>query len=279
MEHRESVDRQVAFGTARLAPAPYRPAGWLLTVDGTLQSFVDLADPTYLHLSYSEWCARVLDLHWPAGEQVSALQVGGGGFTIPRYLAATRPGSPQTVYELDGPLVDLVRSHLDLDAIADLRVRVEDGESGIEGTPDAAADVVVMDVARAGSVAVHLAAVEFLREIARVLRPGGLYLGNMWCEADMTLALRAVASLTEVFPHVVLLASPGMLLGKSAGNVVLAASDRELPHRAVSAWAEAAGNRVFCLTADQLAAFRGVAPPLTVDHPADAVTPVPRWNR
>jgi spermidine synthase len=279
VESREAVDRQVKFGKARLAPAPYHPTGWVLMVDGAAQSYVDLADPTYLRIPYIEWFGRVLDLHWPAGEPVSAIQVGGGGFTIARYLAATRPGSPQTVYELDGPLVDLVRSHLDLDAIADLQVRVEDGEAGIERTPDATADVVVMDVARAGFVAVHLAAVEFLREIARVLRPGGLYLGNMWCEPDMTLALRAVAALTEVFPHVALLAKAGLLLGKSAGNVALVASDRELPHQALTTGPEDAGNRVFCLSAGQLAEFRGVAPPLTADHPAEAVTPVARWTR
>ncbi|QFZ19815.1 spermidine synthase [Saccharothrix syringae] len=278
MESREAVDRQVKFGAARLVPAPYRPTGWLLTVDGVLQSYVDLADPTYLHLPYATWVARVLDLHWPAGEAVSALQVGGAGFTLSRYLAATRPGSPQTVYELDGPLVDLVRSHLELDAVEGLEVRVEDGEAGIKGTPDATADVVVMDVSRAGTVAVHLAAVEFLREIARVLRPGGLHLGNMWSAPDMAVPLRAVASLTQVFPHVALLAEPGLLLGKRAGNVVLAASDRELPHRGFTEWAEAAGNRVFCLTADRLAALRGVAPPLTAEHPAEAVTPVPNWG-
>ncbi|MBP2336504.1 spermidine synthase [Saccharothrix coeruleofusca] len=276
MESREAVERQVRFGTARLAPAPYRPTAWLLTVDGVLQSCVDLTDPTYLHMPYATWAAKVLDLHWPEGEPVSALQVGGGGFTIARYLAATRPGSPQTVYELDGPLVDLVRSHLDLDAIANLRVRVEDGEPGVRRTPDATADVVVMDVFQAGTVAIHLAAVEFLREIARVLRPGGLYLGNMWSSAEMTLPLRAAASLAEVFPHVVLLAEPGLLLGKRAGNAVLAASDRELPHRALAEWAQAGGNRVFCLSAAQLTALRGTAPPLTADHPADAVTPVPR---
>lgn len=279
METREAVDRQVRFGTARLAPAPYHPTAWLLTVDDALQSYVDLADPTYLHMPYATWAARVLDLHWPAGRPVSALHVGGGGFSLPRYLAATRPGSPQVVHELDGPLVDLVRSHLALDAVPDLVVHVGDGERGIRRTPDSTADAVVMDVFRAGAVAIHLAAVEFLREIARVLRPGGLYLGNMWSAADLELPLRAAASLGEVFAHVALLAEPGLLLGKREGNVVLAAADRELPHETLTAWAKSAGDRVFCLSATQLAAFRGPAAPLTAEHPAGDVTPVPPWTR
>ncbi|WP_199440947.1 spermidine synthase [Umezawaea beigongshangensis] len=279
MESREAVERPVRFGTARLAPAPHHPTALLLTVDGTLQSCVDVEDPARLHMPYSQWIARVLDLHHPAGEPVSALHVGGGGFTIPRYVAATRPGSPQTVYELDGPLVDLVRSHLALDSVADLRVHVEDGESGVGRAPNASADVVVVDVFQADTMMVHLAAVEFLCEIARVLRPGGLHLSNMWSAADVTLVLRAVASLGEVFPHVVLLTEAGPMLGKRPGNVVLAASDRELPHQALTTWAESSGSSVFCLLAAELAALHGTAPALTAEHPAGDVALVPRRPR
>jgi spermidine synthase len=276
VESRDAVERPVKFGTARVEPAPRHPGSWLLTVDGTLQSCVDLVDPARLHMPYSAWIATALEMHRPGDGPVSALHVGGGGFTLPRYLAATRPGSPQTVYELDGPLVDLVRSHLDLDAVPDLLVHVEDGESGVRSTPDAVADVVIVDVFQAGTMMIHLAAVDFLREISRVLRPGGLYLSNTWSAADMVLTLRAVASLREVFPHVVLFTEAGPLLGKRAGNVVLAASHHELPHSALSTWAESTGNSVFCLSAAELTALRGTAPPLSAEHPADTVTPVPR---
>ncbi|MFD7512485.1 spermidine synthase-like protein, partial [Streptomyces sp. NPDC059853] len=40
------VIRPVAFGTARLLPDLDRDGGWLLTVDGAPQSYVDLRDPT-----------------------------------------------------------------------------------------------------------------------------------------------------------------------------------------------------------------------------------------
>src|SRR2546425_3255034 len=102
------------FGTAELVRDPWRASGWLVTVDGVLQSYVDLADATYLRMPFTVWIAQAIDRHWPAGSAISAVHVGGGGFTLPRYVAAAPPGSDQTVFELDGALVDLVREHLDL---------------------------------------------------------------------------------------------------------------------------------------------------------------------
>ena len=42
-------------------------------------------------------------------EPIDAVHLGGGGFTIPRYLAATRPGSDSLVLELDPGVVDAGR--------------------------------------------------------------------------------------------------------------------------------------------------------------------------
>ena len=40
------------------------------------------------------------------------VHLGGGGFTMPRYLAATRPGTRSTVLEIDPGVVALGREHL-----------------------------------------------------------------------------------------------------------------------------------------------------------------------
>ena len=47
--------------------------------------------------------ASVADAAFPAGEPISALHVGGGGLTLPRYLAEVRPGTVGTA--LDGVCV------------------------------------------------------------------------------------------------------------------------------------------------------------------------------
>jgi spermidine synthase len=47
----------------------------------------------------------------PAGVPLRVLHLGGGALTLPRWVAATRPGSAQTVVERDGlPLALVSRS-------------------------------------------------------------------------------------------------------------------------------------------------------------------------
>jgi hypothetical protein len=268
------------FGTAEVLQDPCRPSGWTVSVDRVLQSYVDLADPTYLRMPFTVWIAQVIDRHWPSGKAIDAVHVGGGGFTVPRYVAASRPGSAQTVFELDGALVELVREQLELDAVPDLTVEVRDGRAGIEELPDAGADLVVLDVFRGGEVATELATVEFLGHIARVLRPGGLYATNIWDGDDLTFALRATASISEVFPHVVALGEAGVLTKIRPGNVVVAASTIELPSAELSDWARADPSSVHCLSLSQLAAVCGTAQPLTIAEPlVRPVPPVSPWGR
>jgi SAM-dependent methyltransferase len=262
-----------------LIPDRLRDGGWTVAVDGVSQSYVDLDDPGHLKMPFADWIGQAVDRHWARCAALSALFVGGAGCTLPRYVAATRPGSDQIVFELDGELVELVREHLALDRVPGLQVRVQDGRAGIAGAVAGSADLVVLDCFRAGDVVTELATVEFLREVARVLRPGGLYAANMWDAADLGFALRAVASVRSVFPHVLVLAEPGVLLRRRAGNVVVVASTRSLPADGLVEWAATAANRVSCLAPRQLAAVSGTAEPLTEAEPlTHQVPPVQRWG-
>ena len=80
-----------------LVPDRDRRSAWTLLVDGTPQSHVDLADPTHLEFEYVRRMASAIDLSAPAGEPLRVLHLGGGGLTLARYVAATRPASPQRV--------------------------------------------------------------------------------------------------------------------------------------------------------------------------------------
>src|SRR5688500_1876404 len=120
-------DVETRYHCARVIsdPDPDRPGGRSLWLDILRHSYVDLNDPTYLDLRYSKVFADVIAATWPAGtggRPPDALHVGGGGFTVPRYLTAVYPGSRHIVYEIDPDLVDLARDELGLVTGPDLRV-------------------------------------------------------------------------------------------------------------------------------------------------------------
>ena len=118
------------FGQATLRPDSDRPQGWLLEVDGVPQSYVDLDDPTHLEFEYVRMLGDLLDLAAPPGDPLTVLHLGGGGCTLARYVAATRPGSTQTVVELDGPLAEFVAHRLPADGMG-IDVTVGDARAAL----------------------------------------------------------------------------------------------------------------------------------------------------
>ena len=111
------ISIEVDHGLAELVGDPDRPQGWTLLVDGTAQSHVDLDDPTHLEFEYVRRLGHVVDVIAPPATPLSAIHLGGGAWTLARYVAVTRPGSRQQVVELDAGLVDLVTSRLPADGM------------------------------------------------------------------------------------------------------------------------------------------------------------------
>ena len=219
----------VAGGTAELLADADRDGSWMLLVDGTPQSHVDLVDPTHLEFEYVRRMGHVLDL---AGEERAPLEVlhlGGGALTLPRYLAVTRPGSQQRVVEIDQPLTDLVRSYLPLPRGARIRVRAADAREGLKATRTASMDVIVTDVFAGARTPAHLTTLEFVTDAQRALRPGGVYLANVADGPALRFLRAQAATLRATFANVCLLAEPGTMRGRRFGNVVAVASDAALP--------------------------------------------------
>jgi spermidine synthase len=219
----------VAGGVAEVLGDADRDGAWVLLVDDTPQSHVDLADPTHLEFEYVRRMGHVLDLAADEGAPLDVLHLGGGALTLARYVAVTRPGSRQRVVELDEPLTELVRAHLPLPRNARIRVRAADARAGLGAAHPASADVVVCDVFAGARTPAHLTTVEFVSEVRRVLRPGGRYAANVADGPPLRFARGQVATLRSVFPHVCLVAEPGTFRGRRFGNLVAVASDAPLP--------------------------------------------------
>jgi len=202
------------------------PGGTMLVMDSVRQSYVDLSDPTYLDFEYVQYFASVLATVPPG--PISVTHIGGGGLTLPRYIAATRPGSSQIVLEPDAELTQLVRSRLPLPRHHRIRIRPVDGLRGIAQLADMTADLAVLDAYADGRVPAELTTVEFFAETSRVLRSTGMLLANLVDEPGLRYAARVIAGLRQVFGSVVLVASNDVLKGRRFGNLVLAASPARL---------------------------------------------------
>ncbi len=229
--------RDADFPQARLAGggiAEIRPSefggGSEVVVDGTPQSHVDLADPTHLAFEYVARMGAVID-QLPDGP-ITAVHLGAGGLTIPRYIAHTRRGSNQHVIELEQPLADLVREHLPLPRDARIRIRFGDARAGLTRLPPAvrgSVDLLVSDVYSGAQTPAHLTTVEFYREAAALLAPRGILLVNVADGAGLAFARRQAATVREVLPHLAILAEVQVLKGRRFGNLVFAASAEPLP--------------------------------------------------
>lgn len=223
------MSEPVDGGLAQLLPDPDRPRAWTLLLDGAPQSHVDLDDPAYLEFEYQRRIGHLIDLAAPPGQPLRAVHLGGGGLTLARYTAATRPRSTQQVFEADAALTALVRRELPLEGAWRIRVRGGDARAGLARLPEGGADLIVADVFGGARTPAHLTSGEFLAEVRRVLRPGGLYAANL-ADGPPLAHLRAqVATAAAVFPELCLIADPAVLRGRRFGNAVLAASDRALP--------------------------------------------------
>jgi len=217
-------DTETTYHCARVVADAERASGRTLVLEDLRHSYVDLADPRHLEFDYVRWIGDAIDAMAPSREPLDAVFVGGGGFTLPRYLAATRPGSRSRVLEVDEPLVDLVRERLGLRTGPALQVRIGDARITLGREPAGSAGLVVGDAFGARSVPWHLATVEFAREIRRVLRPGGVYALNVIDQGPLALLRAQAATLATVFADVALVDQPG----PDGGNLVLLASDAPL---------------------------------------------------
>jgi spermidine synthase len=236
----------------------------VLYLDDLRHSYVDLADPTYLDFRYTQRFADVIDAAFPAGEPLDAVHLGGGGFTMPRWLAATRPGSRSTVLELDPAVVRLGRERLALEGVPGVDVAVGDARTSLQALPDDSADVVIGDAFGSLSVPWHLATRELMAGVRRVLRPDGVYVINVIDYGPLDFLRAEAATVSSLFAEVGILARPDQLAG-GGGNAIIVASDRALPWSSIEQAAAARGEPGLVLRGAAYDEFVGDAQVLTDD--------------
>ncbi|MBO0813355.1 MAG: fused MFS/spermidine synthase [Microlunatus sp.] len=214
-------------GGVFLVPDAAHPSAYTLRIGRTDQSYVDLDDPLRLEFDYVQRLAEALDLIAPEGQRIRVVHIGGALMTLPRYVAATRPHSAQIVLEPDAELTDFVRKHVPLPRQSGIKVRPIAGREGIAALRDDYADVIIVDAFAGSRVPAELTTTEFFTDVRRVLDNGVLMLNIT--DKGLEYARRVAAAAAKTFDHLTLSTESSTLKGRRFGNVIVLASDRELP--------------------------------------------------
>ncbi len=259
---RGPCESETTYYCARITTDEIRPSGRVLWLDTLRHSYIDLEDPTYLQFRYSKLFEDIIAIHAPAGP-LDALYIGGGGFTLPRWLSAIRAGSTNTVLEIDEGLVSIAEQRLGLDPAEIDAILIGDARLTLRTTPESSFDLVVGDAFGGPSVRWHLTTAEFMEDMQRRLRPGGMYVMNMIDYPPIAFAKAMGATLDEVFEHVLVAAPPDYLDGATGGNFVFAASDQPFDAAAVTAAITSRDAESIALTGAEFTAWVGDAPVLT----------------
>jgi len=213
----------------------FSSSGLTLLVDGTAQSHVDPTEPRRLFFEYVRRIGHVLDAMRPAGEPITAVHLGGGALTLPRYVAATRPGSTQVVVDHDAELIDTVLSRLPLPEASGIDVLIADARDALvtlaAGPSSRPVDVVVVDLYARLDAPAFVDEVSFMAGCLGVVAPRGLVVVNVADAAGLRRLRAQTRALARADPGAELLVAgdTGVLSGAEEGNAILVAAPAGLP--------------------------------------------------
>lgn len=202
-----------------------------LVVDGTPQSHLNLDDPSELRFGYIRHMGHVLDQAFDERTPITALHLGAGALTLPRYVEHTRPGSRQQVLELERDLVDLVRTVAPLPPHAAIRIRYGDAREQLDRLPGGLignVDAAIVDLFDGPQTPAHVTSVEFFESLSRYLAPDGIVLANVADGHDLGFARAEIATMRAVFGSVLLVSDPAVFKGRRFGNIVAVAAREPL---------------------------------------------------
>lgn len=213
----------------------------LLNVNGTFQSVSYIAPELRFELCvhYHRMMAKVI-------QQVSArghvVVMGGGGFSLPKYLATHMKAAAIDAIEIDPKIVSLARKHFFLDeALAatssELRVIEDDAWKVLQNTDTGSIDVLVNEVFAGRKSLGPLGTPDGAQTVKEKLVPGGVYLADVRCPLEghgSTLLPQVANVFAQEFEHIAYVPEwPDT--PKTPGNNLLIATDADitLPEGAV----------------------------------------------
>jgi spermidine synthase len=195
-------------------------------LDHLIHSFSDIADPTYLHYGYEKVYAEMMDYTAKPKPDFTTLELGGGGYTFPRYIEALYPQAQDEVFEIDPGVTAAAYEYMGLSANARVKTVNMDARRALEQAPAGQKfDLILGDAFNDLSVPYHLTTQEFDRQLQSRLTPTGFYLANIIDKMQGGRFIPSVVrTLGTVFPNVYVMSEFDSFNTPAQNTYVVAAS-------------------------------------------------------
>ncbi|WP_434993999.1 spermidine synthase [Arthrobacter sp. Ld5] len=240
---------------AELDEDAYIEGALILSIGGAQQSHVDLRHPGRVFYEYLQRIANVIDLAAPPGAALRVLHLGAGALTLVRYVQATRPGSRQVAVDLEAELLDFVLDAMPLPEGTSCEIVAGDAADAVLEQPDAAFDVVVLDIFAGADAPAHLTGPDFAAHLLRVCADDGVVLVNVGDDPPLAFARAQSRQLSALASATAVLTEAAMVDGGQAGNVIVAARRTAWPADWTPALLAAGPHPAAVLTGPDLARF------------------------
>ena len=143
--------------------------------DRTLQSAMNLKDPTALRLIYSRYTSLGLTFR-PDAKKILIIGLGGG--SIPKKLQKEFPSLEIDVVEIDPEVIQIAKSHFNVREGKNLRLHAQDGRIFLTRSANQY-DIIMLDAYYSDAMPFHLATKEFFELAQKKLTPNGIIVANL----------------------------------------------------------------------------------------------------
>jgi MFS family permease len=200
----------------------------IVTLDHLVHNFAAPEDPNYLGYRYLKIFAKTISYHTGADTTPIILHLGGGAYSLPRYIEHNYPGSTNDVVEIDPVVTEVAYDELGLSRETSVTTYNQDARiflsrhNGIQGKYD----LVIGDVYNDVSVPYHLTTLEYNKLVEATMKPDGMYLSNIIDNYYIGSFLpHYIHTVRQVFEHVYLFSSIDFDKSYHSNTFVVAATN------------------------------------------------------
>ncbi|MDR3166170.1 MAG: fused MFS/spermidine synthase [Synergistaceae bacterium] len=198
------------------------------------QSLMYVDRPNDLYSDYTKFYDLAFHYKPDAGK---ILMLGGGGYCVPKHIAATRPGVDVDVVELDPGITDAARKYFNLKDRPGQRIFHEDARMFVNRESEAGAqkyDAVFEDVFGSSyNIPFHMTTSECMKKIRAMMSDDGVFVVNIISSIDGELFSGIYAGVASAFPTVMIYPATYPNSSRARQNIMIVAlANEDEPYRA-----------------------------------------------